>query len=138
MGDRYCVGFTGFRDDDIENPERRVWLYSHWGGDARHSEIATAIEKARPRWSDPTYATRIAISTIVADGWKEETGFGIEAGPRCLTGVEYGAILVDWSAKTVTEFAYGGWVKDETDEAIATVTPFDEFTAKHAALEGAK
>lgn len=104
MGDRYTVGFTGF--DETDNEERRIWLYSHWGGNVRHAEIARAIEAAMPRWSDPTYATRIAISNIVGDSWKEETGFGIEAGPTCLTSVEYGAILVDWSAKTVTEYAY--------------------------------
>lgn len=104
MGDRYTVGFTGF--DETDNEERRIWLYSHWGGGNRHAEIASAIEAAMPRWSDPTYATRIAISNIVGDSWKEETGFGIEAGPTCLTSVEYGAILVDWSAKTVTEYAY--------------------------------
>jgi len=137
MGDRYCVGFTGF--DETDNTERRVWLYSHWGGSDRHREIALAIEKARPRWSDPTYATRIAISTIVGDGWKDETGFGIEAGPRCLTHVEYGAFLVDWSAKTVTDFDYMRHGEDEDSlGSVFSVTPFDTFTATHLALEGAE
>jgi hypothetical protein len=104
MGDRYAVGFTGFEESD--NEERRVWLYSHWGGNVRHAEIARAIEAATPRWSDPTYATRIAISSIVGDSWKEETGFGIEAGPFCLTHVEYGALLVNWHERTVSEFSY--------------------------------
>jgi len=128
MGDRYCVGFTGF--DEKDNPERRVWLYSHWSGSDRHSEIGRAIEAARPRWTDPTYATRIAISNIVGDGWKGETGFGIEAGPCCLTHVEYGAFLVNWSDKTVTEFDYVHFAEDEnTLGSPLAVRSFDDFMA---------
>jgi len=133
MGDRYCVGFTGY--DEKDNPERRVWLYSHWGGSDRHNEIGQAIEAARGRWTDPTYATRIAISSIVADGWKEETGYGIEAGPECLTHVEYGAFLVNWSDKTVTEFDYVGFGEDEWSTplgSVVAVCSFDDFMAGHS------
>lgn len=105
MGDRYTVGFTGYEESD--NEERRVWLYSHWGGDDRYAEISRAIKAAHPRWDDPTYATRIAISHIVADQWQSEYGFGIEAGPYCLTHVEYNPILVDWHERTVSEFMRG-------------------------------
>jgi hypothetical protein len=105
MGDRYTVGFTGFEESD--NEERRVWLYSHWGGNDRYAEISRAIKAAHLRWEDPTYATRIAISHIVADQWQSEYGFGIEAGPYCLTHVEYNPILVDWNECTVSEFMQG-------------------------------
>lgn len=136
MGDRYCVGFTGF--DENDSAERRVWLYSHWGGSDRHNEIAQAIEKARPRWSDPTYATRIAISTIVGDYWKEETGFGIEAGPRCFTHVEYGAFLVNWRLQIVEEFAYERPSDDDNSLGSPTaVWSLDDFVAGRV-FEGAK
>lgn len=126
MGDRYTVGFTGF--DEADNEERRIWLYSHWGGSDRHAEIARAIDAAKPRWSDPTYATRIAISNIVGEQWKNETGFGIEAGPRCLTSVEYGAILVDWFAKTVTEYAY---LRGEELGEVVNEWPLDGFLSQY-------
>jgi len=122
MGDRYCVGFTA----ESNNKERRVWLYSHWGGSDRHTEIAQAIEKARPRWSDDSYSTRIAISTIVGDYWKEETGFGIEAGPRCTTHTEYAPLLVNWSDQTVTEFNDLGFDFDSEPQVVA-VYSFDDF-----------
>jgi hypothetical protein len=96
MGDRYVVGFRDTKDTPP------VWLYSHWGGSDRLSEIANAIEKARPRWSDSSYATRIAISSIVGDSWGEETGFGISAGGRDFTYPDYDDVhLVTWSDRTV-------------------------------------
>jgi len=96
MGDRFVVGFRDTKDTPP------VWLYSHWGGRDRLSLIATAIEKARPRWSDSAYATRIAISSIVGDSWSEETGFGITAGGRDFCEPDTDDVhLVTWSDKTV-------------------------------------
>lgn len=125
MGDRYCVGFTA----DNNNDERRVWLYSHWGGNVRIQEVAEAIQKARPRWSDDSYATRIAISTIVGDGWNSETGWGIEAGPRCTIHTEYSPLLVNWSDQTVSELTDLGFDFDSEPEVIA-VYSFDDFCSK--------
>lgn len=97
MGDRMVVGFQA----DKDTPP--VWLYSHWGGHSRVADIASAVEAARPRWSDPAYATRIAISQIVGDAWSGELGFGISAGDRNFCLPDYDEVhLVDWSKKTVT------------------------------------
>jgi hypothetical protein len=125
MGDRYCVGFTA----DNNNDERRVWLYSHWDGSVRIQQVAEAIQKARPRWSDDSYSTRIAISTIVGDGWNSETGWGIEAGRRCTIHTEYPPLLVNWADQTVSEMTDLGFDFDSEPEVIA-VYSFDDFCSK--------
>lgn len=125
MGDRYTVGFTG---DETNNIDRRVWLYSHWGGSDRYAEIARAIKAAHPRWQDPTYATRMAISYIVADNWQSEYGYGIEAGPYCLTCVEYNPILIDWNERTVTEYG----LRDQRQlGSVIDKWDFDAFVWEH-------
>jgi hypothetical protein len=40
-------------------------------------KLADAVIKARPRWNDGSYATRIATSQLVADQWNMETGWGL-------------------------------------------------------------
>ena len=96
MGDRYVVGFRDTKDTPP------VWLYSHWGGSDSVSQIATAISIARPRWGDTAYATRIAISSIVGDSWREETGFGITAGGRDFCQPDTDVVhLITWSDETV-------------------------------------
>lgn len=99
MGDR-CV--FGFRESSKQKQET-VWLYSHWGGYSRLGDLAKAIDKAGGRWSDYTYATRIAISQIVGDAWDSETGYGVSAGPVYKGDNEYDEYLVvNWDERTVT------------------------------------
>ena len=62
------------------NDQASIYLYSHWGGDSKVEDTENAIEKARPRWNDPTYCARMIISQLIGQQWDEETGFGIEAG----------------------------------------------------------
>lgn len=94
MGDRYVVGFRNKRTDPT------IWLYSHWGGSSRHNDIAEAIQAAHGRWGDPSYATRIAISSIVADDWEKETGFGISVGEFAMPDYSDVAI-VNWESREV-------------------------------------
>lgn len=72
MGDRNIIGFASNKG------AAPTYLYSHWGGSDRFNDLADAIEKARPRWDDPSYATRIAICSIIGGkNWDDEVGFGI-------------------------------------------------------------
>jgi len=97
MGDRMVVGF---QESSVAPP---VWLYSHWGGYSRVEDLAKALEAARPRWSDPAYATRIAMSSIIGESWNQELGFGISAGVGNFCMPDYDDVhLVDWSKRTVT------------------------------------
>ena len=54
-----------------------IYLYGHWAGDGMMSTLASALIAAHPRWSDESYATRIAISNIIGDEWTQETGWGL-------------------------------------------------------------
>lgn len=60
--------------DDLNSA---VVLYSHWGETEWRRDLAMAMEHAKPRWSDSSYATRMMISYLIQDSVLEETGFGI-------------------------------------------------------------
>jgi hypothetical protein len=60
--------------------------------------LADAVIAARPRWNDSSYATRIAISQLVADQWNMETGWGLyvnEIGDN-----EHKIAIIDWEQQT--------------------------------------
>jgi len=110
MGDRFTVAF---KDKANSTP---IWLYSHWGGADQYIHVAMAIEAAEPRWHDPSYATRIAISSIVGDSWSGSTGFGLNAGPTCSTMSDYSnSIVVIWEDKLVQ-------IVDSQDPSISRYT----------------
>lgn len=75
MGDRAVIGFKESKNDPAP-----IWLYSHWGGSSQREDLAAALEASRRRWSDPSYATRIAVSRIIADSWSGELNYGLSAG----------------------------------------------------------
>ena len=54
-----------------------VVLYSHWGGSSKLTDLAYAIDKARPRGYDNHDAIRIAVSQLIGDQWDSETGYGL-------------------------------------------------------------
>ena len=128
MGDR-CV--FGFRETSTRKAET-VWLYSHWGGHGRELDLANALEKAEPRWSDPSYATRIAISQLVGENWNQEYSYGIFVGQTYRGDNEYPTLLVvNWDERQVT-------AESESGEVISTFG-FDTFiyiAKKDAGLVG--
>ena len=78
---------------------RYVTLYSHWGGDEKLIDLANALVKAEPRWSDYGYATRILFNALQSDH-NSETGYGIYADEN--GGEEsYQHTVVDFTDNTV-------------------------------------
>lgn len=118
MGDRAVVGFKA-------NPESPViYLYSHWAGSDMDFLLAEALEKAEPRWSDDSYATRIVISHLIADDWKSLTGWGISVGE--FSYPDYPIIkVVEWSERIVSER-----LTDDPDKVVHTDTFADFISAK--------
>lgn len=114
MGDRFVVGFKS-KPDSVP-----VWLYSHWGGTDRHTELGDAIIAAKPRWGDPAYATRICISQFIGPFWENETGFGISAGDDFCLPDYTDVAVVTWSTRTV-DIVYDG-----RGDTLATHS-FEEF-----------
>ena len=80
-----------------------VVLYSHWGQDSWETDLAEAMQHAKPRWNDSSYATRMMISYLMQDSILDETGFGIHAIAN--DGYDLGeqTVLVDFTTKTVTD-----------------------------------
>lgn len=116
MGDRAVIGF---KDTAKSVP---VFLYSHWGGSDRYRDLQRALTAAQPRWNDSAYATRIAISQIVENYWKDETGFGISAGENSFCTPDYDDVpVVIWSDRKIVTVSAG-----DSTEVKSTIT-FDEF-----------
>ena len=88
-----------------------VVLYSHWGQDGWETDIAYALEHAKPRWNDAAYATRMMISYLMQGSILEETGFGIYA----INGNNYDlgeqTVVIDFVNKTVTDNVPVDWIK---------------------------
>lgn len=80
-----------------------VVLYSHWGQDSWQTDIAAALEHAKPRWSDSSYGTRMMISYLIQHQVMDETGFGIYAvvGDNYDLGEQ--TVVVDFTNQTVTD-----------------------------------
>ena len=113
MGDRAVAGFR----EKSAKPEQTIYIYQHWCGGNQEQSLAHALEKARGRWNDPSYATRICISQLVGEYWNDETGYGLYVGDT-KHGADYFHILVvDWEAQKVL-------VCDNDDSN----TIIDEFT----------
>ena len=91
MGDRANFGF-------VQPNGQTIVLYGHWAGHQMLGKLADAVIAARPRWNDSSYATRIAISNIIADQWNMETGWGLyvnEIGDN-----EHKIAIIDWDQQT--------------------------------------
>ena len=58
-------------------PGEFIHLYSHSGGETKMNDLANAIECARVRWEDETYALRIMVSTLIGESWSSEYGYGL-------------------------------------------------------------
>ena len=59
------------------------------------ANLAEAVAKAQPRWSDPGYATRIVISEMIGDGWGFETGWGLHVNE--ISDNEHKIPIIDWT-----------------------------------------
>jgi hypothetical protein len=116
MGDRANFGFR-------DSKENIVFLYGHWAGHRMLENLADAVEKARPRWSDEAYATRIAISQMIGEEWPSETGWGISVNQ--LADNEHKVPIIDWKNKTFT-------LMEEDLKTVVFSTTLDAFVAKYS------
>jgi hypothetical protein len=85
---------------ELRDEKGSVWLYSHWGGDSKVSDLANALAKAEPRWVDSGYGMRIVASQLIGEQWDGETGYGLSSYEQ---GEEqFDPICVDFRTKTVS------------------------------------
>jgi len=78
-----------------------IVLYGHWAGHNMLANLAEAIAKAQPRWNDPSYATRIAISNMIGDSWTFETGWGLQV--NTISDNEHKIPVIDWEQMTFVQ-----------------------------------
>jgi hypothetical protein len=116
MGDRANFGFKDRKGDT-------VFLYGHWAGYRMLENLADAVNAAQPRWNDEEYATRIAISHLVGDEWKSETGWGISINR--LADNEHKVPIINWAAKTFT-------LMEEDLETVVFSTTIEAFVSKYS------
>ncbi len=129
MGDRANFGFRQSNGETIV-------LYGHWAGFDMLSNLAEAVLVAKPRWTDESYATRIAISQLIGEQWNQETGWGLSV--NSILDNQHKIPVIDWSAKTFSLHEEAPWsesteykVRGMLDEPIFTLT-LEEFTQKYA------
>ena len=91
MGDRANFGF-------VQGNGNTIVLYGHWAGHNMLSNLAEAVFKARPRWNDSSYATRIAISQMIGDQWNSETGWGLQVNQ--IGDNEHKIAIIDFDQQT--------------------------------------
>ena len=91
MGDRANFGF-------VQPNGETIVLYGHWAGHNMLGKLADAVIAARPRWTDSSYATRIAISQLIGDQWNMETGWGLQVNER--SDNEHKIAIVDFEQQT--------------------------------------
>jgi hypothetical protein len=78
-----------------------IHLYSHWGETDRYIDLANALDKARPRWTDESYCQRIIVSQLIGDQWDQETGFGLWTSDEPYYGET--SMEIDFANKTVKD-----------------------------------
>ena len=127
MGDRANFGFKQSNDETIV-------LYGHWAGHDMLGNLASAVETARPRWTDESYATRIAISNLVGDNWHELTGWGLTVNN--ILDNEHKIPVIDWRTQTFSLHEEASWDEDTKvrgmqDEPMFTMT-LDSFINKYS------
>ena len=127
MGDRENFGFKQSNGDVI-------MLYGHWAGYDMLKNLATAVLAARPRWTDESYATRIAISQLIGNDWASETGWGLSV--NTILDNEHKIPIVDWRTQTFSlheeaSFEEDTAVKGMMDEPIFTME-LNAFCDKYA------
>jgi hypothetical protein len=95
-----------------DGTDTSVVLYSHWGQTDWETDIAGALEHAKPRWSDSSYATRMMISYLIQDCILDETGFGIYSINN-IGSFDLGeqTVVIDFVNKTVTDNVSVPWDK---------------------------
>jgi hypothetical protein len=130
MGDRANFGFKQSNGETIV-------LYGHWAGFDMLANLASAVESARARWDDESYATRICVSQLVGDQWQAETGWGLSVN-RILDN-EHKIAIIDWTTKTFSLHEEAPWSEDGNEfkvrgmqnEPIFTL-PLEAFVNKYS------
>ena len=120
MGDRTNTIFRMENGSDVV-------LYQHNGGYQMMHNLATALDASRSRWNDEPYATRIIISNLIGDRWRQETGYGLST---YIMDNEHSVPVIDFSDNTVAlyDFEWSNFGCELKNQKFRM--PFGEFVKK--------
>lgn len=124
MGDRANFGFRADENSPV------VVLYAHWGGYQMMHNLATAIDIARPRWTDEGYATRICISQLIGEDWNQELSYGVYVDH--IGDNEHSVPVVNWADQSVSLYD-ADWSTTHIDfynDTPKFTMPFETFIKK--------
>lgn len=124
MGDRANFGFR----ENAEAPI--VFLYGHWAGYQMLSRLANAVAVARPRWTDPGYATRICISQIIGEDWNQEYSYGIYVDQ--IGDNEHSIPVIDWNAQTMSLYEATWSASPDFERAPKFSMGLEAFVSKYS------
>ena len=122
MGDRATFVFE-------QQDHCSIYLYGHWAGWEMMSRLADALIAAHPRWNDESYATRIAISTMIGDEWSQETGWGITT---YFCDSEHSVPVVNFQTKTVKLIPHSWSDQFDINAEPKFIMTFQQFLDKFA------
>lgn len=91
MGDRANFGFK-------QSDGNTIVLYGHWAGHNMLANLAQALLSAESRWTDESYATRIAVSHLIGEEWNNTTGWGLSVNK--ILDNEHKIPIVDFLTQT--------------------------------------
>lgn len=118
MGNRVNFGFQQSNDNTI-------FLYGHWAGSGMLERLADAVATARPRWTDESYATRIAISRLIGEDWTSETGWGMHVNE--IGDNEHKVPIINFEKQTFKLY-------QEDLETLVFEMPLINFVNKYATI----
>jgi hypothetical protein len=98
------------------------------------ANLAMAVDKARGRWADESYATRICISQLVGSEWNTETGWGMQV--NSISDNEHKIPVINWGTQTFSlheqaPHSFDSQIRGVNDEPIFTMS-LDNFVKKYS------
>jgi hypothetical protein len=104
MGDQGVIAIT------TEPHTPALQITTHWGGADIAAAAEAAITKARPRWNDPSYCTRVLVQAALEHlgaTTDDPLGHGLAIGGTCDTNRP--AVIIDIPNQRVALIAPDGY-----------------------------
>ena len=105
MGDRAMA--------EIKTTDGSLYVYTHWGGCCLPDMARVAIHRAKPRWGDESYATRIIVDELIKESRDQETGSGLMLKPSAEDEYnhDHPSVIIDLVHKVLVVLREGGYEK---------------------------
>jgi hypothetical protein len=130
MGNRRVIGFR--ESTDMTDT---LYLYMHWGNEDVMKSVREIISHAEPRWSDASYANRMAIGYMLSEDAMGEYNFGISVNGFVAPDNDTVPIIVWRDAKVILTKApdhasFSQALDDENIDQIIAEYTFDQVLDK--------